>query len=421
MTRTSIVVVLALLVPATARAQPATTPTPEPAEPDVDLSAYGGDPTKPDDHLTMSGFADVSWCKLAVPNDSPAANYFWKENSFLVGNVNVYLTKNLSSRWRSLLEVRYLFAPTIVGASGTLQTPVTPDPANDQRPISVGGISIQRVYLEYELNASLTIQAGSFLTPYGIWNVDHGSPVIIPVTKPYLIGENLFPEQQTGLHVYGKHAFGAYQLGYHATLTNGRGSLQAYRDLDENKSLGGRLELATPWLDGVKFGLSGYGGKYTDRPADVISTDAAGNLINTTPTGIRYMELAYGADVALHRGGLYMQAELIGNDRHYLPRARELASGGFLADSRYIGAYALAGYRFDRWWQVMPFAVLELENQRPDPVLGINPRIFGQTVGLNFRPDPSVVLKVQYTQEFLHASLLDFTVRAVITQAAWAF
>ncbi len=419
MSRIWLVTALVVLVPASARAEPAATPAPE--EPEIDLSAYGVDPTQPDDHLNMSGFADVSWRALIVPHDSFVANYLPKENTFLVGNVNVYLTKNLSSRWRTLLEVRYVYAPAIVGASGTLQTPVTPDPANEQRPLAYGGISIPRVYLEYEVNPSLTIQAGSFLTPYGIWNVDHGSPVIIPASRPYLIGENLFPEQQTGLHVYGKHPFGAYQLGYHATLTNGRGALESSRDLDENKALGGRLELDAPWLDGVKIGLSGYTGKYTDRPSDILSTDAAGNLVNTTPTGTRYTELAYGADVALHSGGLYLQAELIGNDQHYLAGARELAAGNFLADSRYIGAYALAGYRFDRWWQVMPFALLEIENRRPGPVLGTNSRIYGQTIGLNFRPHPSVVLKVQATQELLRASLLDLTVRAIITQAAWAF
>jgi len=418
-------VLLVLIAPALAAAQPVE-PAPPPVTPppttvidDVDIA--GLEPSPADEHVNIYGFADVSWRALLIPRSGLGANYFPKENTFLVGNVNLYATKKLSKRWRSFLEVRFLYAPIEKTADSTFATTTAPDPADLERPISWGGISIERIYLEYEVNEWLTVQAGSFLTPYGIWNVDHGSPTIIPVTRPYIIGESLFPAQQTGLHVYGARPVGEFLVKYDATLTNGRGPFQAVRDMDDNKAIGGRLELETPWLDGVHVGLSGYRGRFTNRPADVITVDAAGMLVNTTPAGTSYDEYSVGADVLLHRGPLHVQAEVIGNDRRFRSGAREVTRGGFTTDGWYSGAYVLAAYRLDRWWQVMPFAVLEVDRLRSSADLGNQPSIYQWTAGLNFRPDPSVVLKVQYTEAKISSPTVVQPFRALMAQAAWAF
>lgn len=388
---------------------------------DLGLAGLELDPAPADERLNLYGFADVTWRALLIPRTSVGANYFPKENTFLVGNVNLYATKKLSRRWRSLLEVRFLYAPIKPTADGTYQSTTAPDPADLERPIQWGGISIERVYLEYEINQWLTIQAGSFLTPYGIWNVDHGSPTIIPVTRPYIIGESLFPQQQTGLHLYGKRPVGNYQLRYDATLTNGRGTFAAVRDFDDNKAIGGRLELEAPWLDGVRLGISGYLGRFTDRPADVIVVDPAGKLVNTTPPGTSYDERAWGLDLLAHRGPLHIQAELVGNDRHYRTGARAVARGGFAPNGRYVGAYALVGYRLDRWWQMMPFVELEVDRMRSSPELGEDPVAVQATGGLNFRPDPSVALKLEYVEAQIDAPITKLTFRALMTQASWAF
>ncbi|MEO8701861.1 MAG: porin [Kofleriaceae bacterium] len=397
-------------------------PAPAPDSSEDDAAALVLDASRDDDKLNIYGYADASWRVLAMKRSALSANYFPKENTFLVGNLNLYLTKNLAHRWRTLIEVRFLYAPAAsANADGTLTHTTAPDPADLQRPISWGAVSIERAYLEYDVNEHLTIQAGSFLTPYGIWNVDHGSPAIIPVNRPYIIGESLFPQQQTGIHAYGKHPVGEYQLGYHLTLSNGRGPFQGFRDLDENKAIGARVELETAWLGGVHLGLSTYRGRFTDRPADQIGSDADGNLINITPVGTAYDEASYGADALVHHGAWHMQAEIIANDRRYRDGARELTRGGFLADGRYLGAYALAGYRFDRLWQVMPFATLEVNRPRASADLGDDTTIYQAAAGFNFRPVPSVALKINYLQATIRSPALDATLRAVSTQAAWAF
>src|SRR4051794_34718035 len=99
---TRAIIVALLLAPALAAAQPAA---------DDDLAGLGLDVDHPDDRVTISGFADVGFGKLLIPSTSLAAYYYPKESSFLVGDVNLYITKNLSRRWRSFLEVRYLYAP----------------------------------------------------------------------------------------------------------------------------------------------------------------------------------------------------------------------------------------------------------------------------------------------------------------------
>ena len=431
------VAALALLAPARAFAQPGDEPAPSvdpvvepvvepapvvPAAPDdIDLASLGIDPSPAEEHLNLYGFADVSWRKLLVPGSSLGANYFPKENTFLVGNLNLYATKKLSRRWSSLVEIRFLYAPQVETSTGAFESTTAPDPADLERPIEWGGISIERVYLQYEVNEWLTVRAGSFLTPYGIWNVDHGSPAIISVGRPYIIGESLFPQQQTGLELYGARPVGDYQLRYHATLSNGRGPFHAVRDLDENKAIGARVDLETPWLDGVHIGVSAYRGRYTNRPADVVVVDEAGVLVNTTPPGVAYDETSFGADILVHHGPLHLQAEVIGNSRRYLTGQREITRGGFQSDGPYWGAYALAGYRFDRLWQVMPFAVLELDRPRTGADLGAQASIYQFTGGLNFRPDPSVVLKLQYGAVALRSSLVDIDLAAFSAQAAWAF
>jgi hypothetical protein len=84
-----------------------------------------------------------------------------------------------------------------------------------------GAIIMQRLYLEWTLHPLITVRAGQFLTPYGIWNVDHGSPAYIPVQRPYAVTSTYFPERQTGLEVFGRwNASNSSTIGYHMTLSN---------------------------------------------------------------------------------------------------------------------------------------------------------------------------------------------------------
>ncbi|HKO51493.1 MAG TPA: hypothetical protein VJV79_27480, partial [Polyangiaceae bacterium] len=294
------------------------------------------------------------------------------------------------------------------------------------RPVKWGGISIQRAWLEHTFHPALTVRVGAFLTPYGIWNVDHGSPVIIGVRRPYIIGESLFPEHQTGAEIYGAWNFGPSQVGYHLTLSNGRGPIDSYQDLDSNKAIGGRLIFkhdSSSWGT-LTVGASGYKGTYTDS-THVLTPSSTGKLVATNPISAQYKELSLAADVKWELGGAVVQGEFVMNDRAYPDNLRPplypVAGGppGVTPDNRRYGVYGIAGYRFP-FLGTMPFWGAEYYDVGVYAFTGPVGATFG---GLNVRPTARVVLKAQYTYSWFskwqgpdlgHFSGLDL-------QAAWSF
>ena len=376
--------------------------------PDVDLASIGIDPEGYDDKLAFYGFADVGFVSDNWSADVGVVPKHAK--TFLVGHLNVYLAKNLSARARTLAEVRFTFLPN--GSRSLIDGSVTDnavtDPTDYYRTTQWGSIIIERVYVEYDVSEHLTIRAGHWLTPYGIWNTDHGSPVIIPVVRPFIIGEQFFPEHQTGLELFGSHYHGGFRLGYHLTASNGRGASEAQVDQDNKLAFGGRLELETPW--GLKLGGSYYRGRYTGAAP-------AGGVAPT------YLEAAYGGDLRFERGPLLVQAEVIARDRRFPAEAiaAAAAAGRPMPGSRDFGYYVLAGYRFDRWWNAMPFVFFE--DERPS-----DPSYFTRSVeidaGVNFRPIDSLVLKAVAVYDVFDGSvgLVDgHTLYELAAQAAWAF
>jgi hypothetical protein len=393
-------------------AAPAPAPAPAPAATsdgdDIDLAALGLDPSAPtfDDKLQIYGFADFTYYHQKLAGDLLPTS-----SAFSVGNVNLYVRKNLSAQWRALTEVRLLFTPNgalpVTGTGLELQNTSVTDAANFERPIAWGGISIERVYIEHDIAPWLTIRAGRFLTPYGIWNTDHGSPAIIGTARPYIVGEQFFPEHQTGLELFGTKSVDDYRIDYHATVSNGRNPFESTRDPDRKLAFGGRLAVTMPWAGSIKAGVSAYRGR-ASVPTSLLDS------------GPMHDETALGADVAWDRGAFHAQAEVLVQERHYLDGRRALGTAGFAPDGRAFGVYGVAGYRFSSLWNVMPFVLFQHYTPH-DPSL-VGERVLGMEGGLNFRPLPSVVLKAQYTYvRFGEGSLLEGVGSIISTQAAWVF
>jgi hypothetical protein len=310
---------------------------------------------------------------------------------------------------------------------GTPQTAVQDYADFDRLSMKWGAIEIERAYLDYTPWRFLTIRAGSFLTPYGIWNVDHGSPTFIPVQRPYVIGQGLIPERQTGFELFGRwDATANGTLGYHLTLSNGTGPITDYRDLDDNKAIGGRLYWEQRGFGELKIGASIYYGQETDAVNGIAPDPMTGKLKPAETIHLQYKMFSLAADIVWKYKGLVMQAEYICQQRVYSENGREgtfnqLAQANvFPADSVNWGTYGLVGYRLP-WVPIMPYVIVNNLNLNSQD--GTLARTIGYNFGLNIRPIDSVVLKLEYLQSHPQEKILggDDPFRFIQAQAAWAF
>lgn len=423
-------------------------PPPEDAattETDIDaaVAAMGLPATMPTEveerRLSLYGFADVGFYKLFLGEDNPWRQFVPPRSSFMVGNINVYLDAAITSRLRSLIEVRYLYSPH--GAEGPVNASTgeqrlvdnsLQDPAELGRIISWGAIVIERAWIEYQLLPWLTLRAGQFLTPYGIWNVDHGSPTLIGIRRPLIVREQIFPERQTGLELHGRVALADLAiLGYHLTISNGRGLADAYRDTDENKAVGGRLVLQTMDRGTASLGFSMYGGRRSDL-AFQWGLDAMGRPMRRETYGEVINELAFAFDLRLNLAGLLVQAEFANADRVRVgDRGWQEAPdspGFYQSNNRRNGVYVLAGYRTP-WFGIMPYGMVEFFNPTgPGPlrrIAGDYGDSLAYYAGLNVRPIPHFVLKIELAYgTFVNGkkgSAGDHSITGLQTQVAWVF
>lgn len=357
--------------------------------------------------LNIYGFADVSYFHVTSSESDILRQYVEPFPSFFVGHLNLYLSSDLGSNWRTLAEVRFVYSPTgdddKSGGDGTFPAADNriQDYAELQRQFAYGGIEIQRVWIEYQPSDYLTIRAGQWFTPYGYWNDDHGSPTIIGVHKPFPIAEYMFPEKQTGLEAYGKYLMNSSAIGYALTLSNGRGPYDAIRDLDGNKAVGGRLYFESSALGQFTMGVDAYRGRYTASTKKYRVDTSSGHPVAQIyrEHDSAYSELSYGADVRWLYKGLQVQGEIMANEAVFDDDARPPPQGisgstpAFTANYRRWGGYFLAGYRFESL-RLMPFAMVEHASYTDNDT---QPPSTAYTGGLNFRPTPSVVVKAEYS------------------------
>ena len=383
--------------------------------------------------LEFYGFSDFSYSHILNPPDNLARQILAPYPTFYVGHLNLYMSASHGDDWRSLAEVRFTYSPlgdeTLGGSDGVFpeKQTTTADYAEGQRIFEWGGIEIQRAWIEYQPYDFLTLRAGAWYTPYGYWNDDHGSPTIITVHRPFPIGDQIFPEKQTGLVAHGKYFIDATTLGYFLTLSNGRGPYDLVRDLDNNKAVGGRLYVETTAIGNLTIGVDAYRGRYTrsTKRYRVDSSSGEPNLKIFRTIDTAYEELSLGIDFRLTWKGLHVQGELMLNDGAFDDGYRDEARAfdprpAFAADYRRVGAYGLVGYR-EPWLKLMPYAMVEHASFTND---SFAPPVIAWTTGLNLRPTPSVVLKAEVVfAQFDGVGTTGFgdDVRNFGAQVAWAF
>jgi hypothetical protein len=380
---------------------------------------------------TFYGFTSFSYWHPLMNRSNPWLAVVKPEPTFYAGDVNLYVDAALGGRWGSLVEVSFMFAPGGTYAdkpdlSRTLVDTTVRTDFGDRR--RWGGVAIERAWIEYVAHAALTVRAGLWLTPYGIWNVDHGAPTIIGVRRPFMMQEELFPERQAGIELQGARAVGPFGVGYHLTLSNGRGPADATVDLDGNRAIGGRLFVDGSMLGDWRAGVSLYRGRYTSTTGRWMA-DADGVFTLDRRTETQYDETSLAGDLRWKWRGLYLQAEANWNERTHVDPHRPVGTTipvtRYAPDFRRFGLFALAGYRF-AWLGLMPYLSLEDYHAGEGSLpfqFGHLPRLRPFMAGLNARPHPAVVIKL----EAVHGSFPGATgwgsrsIRGLWSQVAWVF
>ena len=380
------------------------------------------------DALKLYGFGDVGYRQMLVPKTSPWLVYLNRHPSMSVGHLNFYFDSQLAERWRALAEVRFTYLPQgswRTGSDGVVRHVDShgADYTDFTRDRPVNGVMIERAFIEYSAFPWLSVQAGQFLTPYGIWNVDHGSPVIIGVSPPYMVGARLLPDSQVGLLGYGRVSLiDDLELSYALGISNGRTDLIAYEDLDDNKAITARLALTYRGLGELTLGSTFYAGTDTDNTRAIYFDGSSPKSREDIFYQVQERSIAF--DLRWTKGDLHVQAEAVINDRKFTERGRPALNGGLEPDRRNAGGYALVGYRTPLFG-VMPYVKGEYS---PDPALqglGVDQNVALLTGGLNVRPVPRVVFKTEYTYGFFPGhkpgSFGDNPVAGLDLQIAWAF
>lgn len=364
--------------------------------------------------FSIYGFMDMGFQRSWVHPDSVVANFLnANAATFVLGNLNMYFDAQPVKHWRGLAEIRFTNAPLgnvegVGGYGGTFKRTTTeqidPNGASLNAPMWGGYTVIERAQIDWTPLQEFNVRVGYFFTPFGIWNVDHGSPTLISTLLPQIVVEKLFPIRQTGLMIFGSTLTGAWELGYIATLTNGRQELSAF-DFDDDKAFGGRVFARCDGDVRSQFGVSFYEGDNNDKVVNL--TQVSPSLKFENSESFRYREWSIGADASLDIGPTRIRTEGLVRRVEYDPGKREpsdptFAPGSFRPDSYTTTAYALVAHQLP-WAGLEPFLFSEFVH---------GPLTVGDTLligsgGLNVHFTPATTLKMQLSRAHIFNARAD--------------
>jgi hypothetical protein len=333
--------------------------------------------------VRVFGFIDMGLQKLWSTGNVVGTN----AATFVLGNINLYFDFHPAEDWSSLIEVRLTNYP---GDAASLAL----DPANGTGDDTVrwGGIVLERAYMQWQKHDTFGVRVGEILTPYGIWNVDHGSPTLIAIERPEFVTAELWPAHQLGIEAFGRFDRllpDPWQLEYHGYVSNGR---TPGLDPTDDKMLGGRIIASRTRPYPMAFGLSVMDGSHTE-------TDVSADVIPVA-TNVAYEEMGIAADASIDLGHLRLRSELITRRIHYTPGEHALTDvpGVFAVNAIDSAGYVLAAYRIPST-RFEPY--LYGEGYRvPTPEGDL--QLTG-SIGFNTYFTPAIQLKLQYshTQTYL--------------------
>jgi hypothetical protein len=355
------------------------------------------------------GFTDMGIQRVwSGPRSAVSGTGSSRALTFVLGNANLYFDATPVSGWRGLTEIRLTNYPD--GAVNQLSLPAlgipeervstdvfdvnAPDPGWDE--VRWGSIVLEQAWIQGTASDLLSVRLGYFLTPFGIWSIDHGTPTLIALDRPQFTRGRAFPDHQLGLQALGHVMKGAWTYGYVATVSNGKtaGGL----DPTDDKAFGARLTAATTRPVRLTLGLSGYMGRYSQ----VEKEGSTAGLAVTEREVVAYRQWDVGADVSLDVGDFRLRTEGLIERLEYRDGKRDTVYGlpGTQWPDRTLWAYYVLGAYQLPWWGLEPYVSGEIF-RFPTP---ISEGALIPGFGLNVHFTTEVQLKTQ----FARAHFFDF-------------
>ncbi|HKV82573.1 MAG TPA: hypothetical protein VJP02_30775 [Candidatus Sulfotelmatobacter sp.] len=328
--------------------------------PDSKESAVA-DPERQDE---MSEHMDVSKTLLNIRGFGDFGLYGGTQNgqttSFSIGQINLFITSNLSERFKFLTELVF---------------EVQQDNSFQAVP--------ERVLLEWSLNDYFKLAAGRYHTAIGYYNTayHHATWFQTATERPYVFEYEdeggILPIHIVGLEASGQIPSGKLGLNYVAQVGNGRSSdplvepVQNYVDDNSRKSVNLAVFARPDSIPGLQVGFSAY--------KDVLST-------NTSP---RIDETILDAYAVMLRPRFEWLNEAL--------MIRHALTGQHVFDTPAF--YSQISERFGMYRPYLRYQYINAASQEPVfPNVGLRT---GPSVGIRFDPTASVALKLQYDHTLL--------------------
>jgi len=220
-----------------------------------------------------------------------------ENSTFWQSHLNLYIQYKSDDNWLAFSEVRICYAPTGMyqmtpndtdpGDTNPLTgLPTDPDytvsydtegglpaifafPANTEVAdqyfyrYRYGSIFIERAYIEWNQFSFANLRFGRFITPFGIYSQDHASPALTGIRPPVLVSapesDYAMPNTQTGVELLGSlDLVSEIILEYAAFVGNGVSTSDSENDnFDKNKSVGGFINFILPQFSNISVEIGG--------------------------------------------------------------------------------------------------------------------------------------------------------------------
>ena len=356
--------------------------------------------------LRIYGFADFGIMRTIAPKSGIYASQFTTPLTFYLGRLNLYYDAHPASDFRFLAETRFSLYPsgTSAGVSSTGQVMRTSTQVSDisssnaTASVNWGSVILERAVLDWTRYPLFSVRAGLFLTPFGIYNVDHGSPTLIAASLPIYISQGWIPERQLGLQLFGSYPIAPWELGYFATVSNGR--TDGILDAGDAKAYGGRLFARRHGELSLALGGSVLYQPYR-KNLEQFGLAADGNITFASTRVVERAMLTLGTDLSIDYRGLRLRNEVVMYQVRYTPGKRESQAGapigGLAPDSRNINWSALIAYRL---WRIEPYFFTELFVCSPTaPTLT---EVWTPGAGVNVYLRPNVIVKTSWAHPMFY-------------------